>query len=155
MHSEQDSRSVSTSVRNGKLYYRDGEVVVSDEVEDKLKELISKPATRRLGVRTFHSIVAQQYEGISRTLVEKFLSSLSTYQHYRPEKPNVPQHRIFHNVADMVFIDFIDIQKDSSHNKRFEYVLTAVDGFSKKAWCFPVRGRDMEYQSNGWPRMSK
>ena len=38
-------------------------------------------------------------------------------------------------------LDLVDMQKNKSQNKNFNYILTVIDIFSKFAWAIPIKNK--------------
>src|SRR5438552_4083539 len=71
------------SVRNGKLYFDERLVIKSPLIRKTLENLQKSAVSRRLGIKSFYSQVAQRYEGISRIDVERYLRKDPKWQIWR------------------------------------------------------------------------
>ena len=48
---------------------------------------------------------------------------------------------IVSKIDDQWQADLVDMQKNKSQNKNFNYILTVIDIFSKFAWAIPIKIR--------------
>ena len=48
---------------------------------------------------------------------------------------------IVSKIDDQWQADLVDMQKNKSQNKNFNYILTVIDIFSKFAWAIPIKNK--------------
>lgn len=132
-------------VHEGNLYHNNRQVVAEDN--DKLRaEILQKlyddPATTCSGRDRFYPRVAENYLGITKSDVMKFLASQETYQlhkqvyHQRAVKPVIAL-----NPAKYLQVDLIDLSDTAYWNGNNRYIMTVIDVFSKRAWAVPMKTR--------------
>jgi len=92
--------------------------------------------------------VRQRYVGITRVDVENFYDNDETHQLHRRVFNRTKVVRplpVPHGSNVRWQQDLIDMGERSMHqNRRFRYVLTVVDVFSKHAWARPLRTKEAE-----------
>ena len=47
-----------------------------------------------------------------------------------------------------IFLDLIDYRNIMRHNSHFKYILCVIDGFSRFAWCRPLKSKRAEDSAN-------
>ena len=77
--------------------------------------------------------------GYSRKTVEEWLAKEKVYTLHKPIKHRFKTRRIL-----VSKIDLVDMQKFSSVNKKFNYILTVIDISSKFAWAIPIKKKTGE-----------
>lgn len=72
--------------------------------------------------------------------VKKTLLTSPTYTLHTPAKHNFPRTKWMSGGIDQIWqVDLIDMRKFKYQNSHYEYVLTCIDIFSKKAWAIPIK----------------
>ena len=98
-----------------------------------IKKFIDSPATTG-GRDRLHAHISEEYPGISRRDVERYLKEDSIQQQFKPLKKRVTTRPIVaKDRAKMAQIDLVDMQKLAGHNGGKRYFLSYLDLFSKYA----------------------
>ncbi len=72
--------------------------------------------------------------------VKKTLLTQPTYTLHTPARHSFPRTKWISGGIDQIWqVDLIDMRKFKFQNSHFEYVLTCIDVFSKKAWAVPIK----------------
>lgn len=59
---------------------------------------------------------------------------------HRPARKNFTRRRvILKGKGDLLQADIVEMTSHSVKNRKFKYILTVIDCFTKKAWCFPLK----------------
>ena len=124
-------RSKTLNVRKHKV-----ELIAPRDRDRILKEMYEDTNTSRNGRDSFYYKIIMKYINISRRYVMDWLQKQTNYQlHVSQPKEKIyrPDDTTFANQRMM--IDLIDLQNLSGYNSRREYILTAIDTFTKFAFC--------------------
>jgi len=71
---------------------------------------------------------------------KKTLLTQPTYTLHTPARHSFPRTKWISGGIDQIWqVDLIDMRKFKFQNSHFEYVLTCIDVFSKKAWAVPIK----------------
>ena len=72
--------------------------------------------------------------------VKNQLLAEPTYTLHTPLKKKFPRTPWLAGCIDHIWqIDLVDLKKIKYENSHFEYILTCIDIFSKKAWAYPIK----------------
>lgn len=72
--------------------------------------------------------------------VKKSLLTSPTYTLHTPIKKQFRRTKWMSGGIDDIWqVDLIDVRKIKYQNSHFEYILTCIDIFSKKAWAYPIK----------------
>jgi hypothetical protein len=135
------SNNQNWSVENNQLVYtNNGQkriVVPRENVLAKLIELYGDSKYIGVGLNGLYKKIAEEYIGVTRKQASEFLKREPLYQLTRPDihkinRPMRPQKKMqnFH-------IDLIDMNPYIGFNRQYRYILSCIDGFTKKVF---VRG---------------
>ena len=79
---------------------------------------------------------------LKKTNIKNSLLTLPTYTLHTPAKHKFPRTKwIAGGIDDIWQVDLIDLRKIKFQNRHFEYILTSIDVFSKKAWAIPIKNK--------------
>ena len=133
------------SVKDGELLHNNKVVVPRDgNVNEVLSQLFEDPLYKQTSVPRFHNRVSSKYEGISQSMIEKFLESQRTAQLFRkPVRTEVTPIKTLRPL-DQIQIDYVDLEKSTHANLGNRYLLNVIDHFSKMAFSYPCKSRDSD-----------
>ena len=78
----------------------------------------------------------------SRRNVEQWLSGQDTYTLHRPAVKKFRRRpTTVSGMNEQLQIDLVDVRKYVDHNDGMNYILTAIDVFSKRAWAIPIKNK--------------
>ena len=84
----------------------------------------------------------QKYYKISRAQAAKALRGVKSYSlHRETKKPHVRNCYFIYQLRQQVQADLIDVSALSDHNDGITFLLTAIDMFSKKLVCLPMKNK--------------
>lgn len=88
------------------------------------------------GVDQLHRAVQDETgENVKRENVEEFLTEQDAYSLYKPARVNFPRNRVFiPRPLNQFQADLCDMEALDEYNDGFNYLLTVIDVFSKKAY---------------------
>jgi transposase InsO family protein len=96
---------------------------------------------------------------VSRKDVKNFLAGQLTYTLHRQVRKHFPRNKTYAGFVDRQWqADLADMQKLSTHNDNYRYILTCVDVLSRFAWAIPVKSKqskDMRIAMKTLLRQSK
>lgn len=131
---------------NGELVNEEGKIIIRrDKINQTLTKLYKNPITSRNGIYSFFNIASSKYIGISRLDVKKFLQNQENYQIHKTynKKHIVNKPIITHRCGERLAIDLIILDKLGNVNSGYKYALTCIDAFTKYAWVFPLKTREL------------
>lgn len=89
--------------------------------------------------RLFQAVKAQ---GISRETVEKWLRGIDAFTIHRPKYKKFKRNKIVvTNIRDQYQADLNDMRYLADDNDGFNYILTVIDCFTRKAWAIPLKSK--------------
>ena len=72
----------------------------------------------------------------------KWLTQQNVYSLQKPIRHRFKKRRVIvSKIDDQWQADLVDMQKNKSQNKNFNYNLTVIDIFSKFAWAIPIKNK--------------
>lgn len=79
-------------------------------------------------------------KGLKKAEVKKQLLGQETYTLHTPLRKKFPRTQWLTSGIDHIWqIDLVDLKKFKYENSHYEYILTCIDIFSKKAWVYPIK----------------
>src|SRR5215469_1863315 len=90
------------------------------------------------GVRALEDGIKGRKPSIS--FIKEWLSNQNTYTIHKPLRKRFPRNRVMaFSIDDLWQADLVDMSDYAKYNKKFRYLLTVIDVFSKYAWVRPLR----------------
>ena len=130
-------------VNDGKLFYGPLEVVRDDEVADVLKAMYDDPLVGGVGRDKFYDKVKNQYLGITKEDVQKFLDNQESYQLNKPYVRNRTARPIMSKRPNQRWqMDIIILERFETKNNGYKNILTIVDTFTKFTWAKPLKSKE-------------
>lgn len=123
--------------------YRDKKQVIPYErTTDLLTRLWANPNYGGTGIQRFYDKVKSKFIGITKEMITKFLNNVEAYQiHKRVRRgatinPIIPKEpRVYYQ------IDLIDMSNFGHVNAGNNWILTAIDLFTKKAYAVGIKNK--------------
>ena len=82
--------------------------------------------------------------------IKLYLRKNETHSLHRPKRKKFPRRRIItYYPGQIIQSDLIDMQKYSTHNNGFNYILVVIDCFSKFLWCIALKNKTALETSTG------
>lgn len=139
---------ISKGLEDGKIEVQTEDnrlLVAKEDVNEALKKVYFDTKTGFTGTRRLYDAAIQQYAGITRADVGRFLTANSAHQQHRAKKTGVTIKPI---VAARAFsrwqVDLVDMSDKSRHNSGYHWILTCVDLFTKFAWVRAMKNKTAE-----------
>ena len=86
------------------------------------------------------SNIKSHYPNLTIKEIKKFLSSIYNYTIHRPtKKPKYHNPTYVYNIREQIQLDLLQISNISEFNERYNFILCAVDIFSRFAWARLLR----------------
>lgn len=132
---------------NGKLITKDGkQIVAKDDDQAILKSLYFDPKTGFMGTKRLYSIVQQEYSGITRNDVARFLKSVEVHQQTRaPQRMSTVKPIVAKRPYQHIQVDLADMSSYSGHNDNYKWIFVAIDLFTKKVWAYKMTKKDVDH----------
>ena len=97
---------------------------------------------------TLYSDLAQP--GAYTQKIKIYLRNNVTHSLHRSKRKKFPRRRIIsHFPGQIIQSDLIDMQKYSTKNNGFNFILVVIDCFSKFLWCVPMKNKSAKETSLG------
>jgi hypothetical protein len=81
----------------------------------------------------------QRHAGLSQAEAARQLSNIDSYtQHREFHKPKYRNPIFVYSLREMVQMDLFDVRHLSEHNDSVNYILSAIDCFSRYSWVVPL-----------------
>ena len=145
-------------LENGKLFYNKEnlhlQVVKKTEISDILSETYDNLKTGLGGIVVFYKYICSKYINIKRKEVSDFLKSKPLYQIVRRDKQRVNKPILAYNNNSIWGIDLIDMNYFIQHNRRYRYILTCVDVFSRHLWLEKLKKKEAEEYTQAMVRIT-
>ena len=82
--------------------------------------------------------------------IKLYLRKNVTHSLHRPKQENFSRRSIIsYYPGQIIQFDLIDMQKYSTNNNEFNYILVVIDCFSKYLWCVALKTRSAFETSTG------
>jgi len=108
--------------------------------EKRIKELYNNPKTGLKGLKAFAKEQNLPYEAVKETL--KYEPS---YQMNQQVVKNFPTRRVYISGPHIQYAaDLADVSNDSDENDNIKFLLVVLDGFTKKAFVYPLKNKTAE-----------
>lgn len=93
---------------------------------------------------------------ITRKDVKNWLSSQLTYTLHKKARRRFKRNPVVaENINENFQADLVDLKEFSKSNNNFNYILTVIDVFSKKAWAVPVKSKTASEVTEAMERILK
>ena len=137
------------SIQNNELTYtNDGHkrvVVPVEEIQNKLNQLYTFSNNYiGVGLRGFYAKIAELYIGITRKQASEFLKREPLYQLTAPDNHKINKPLRPKAVMENLHVDLVDMNHYIGFNNQFRYILSCIDGFSKKIFVRAMRRKTLE-----------
>jgi hypothetical protein len=135
------SKKFAEVQKRGTDYFLNGKRIIPVEDQSEfLREYYDDPSKGFCGRDRFYAKIAQEYAGISRQDIAKWLSNLETHQiHQSTVNMKISRPVVLHAegtwAIDLTWLKEVDVDSLTTVEKDSQVVLTIVDCFSKYAWA--------------------
>lgn len=110
--------------------------------EDILKTVYYDPANAASFSSASALHAAVKHKGISHSDVKQWLSKQATYTLHKSRRKTFQRNPVVvTNIDQQWQADLVDMQKFSSQNRGYKYLVTVIDIFSKYAFAIPVKNK--------------
>jgi transposase InsO family protein len=126
--------------KGDEFFIGDKKVIPVEDHPEFLKGFYDNPETSFQGRDRMFAKIAQDYVGISRRDIAKFLSNLETHQiHQEAVDVKISRPVVLRKegtwAIDLTWLKEVDVESLTTVEKESQVVLTIVDCFSKYAWA--------------------
>lgn len=96
-----------------------------------------------LGFSGVNAIYHYLNKRLSREKIERYLRKWDSFTKFRqPKEPKQFNPIYCFYPRQLICVDLFSFHNQAQTNDGFAYILSAVDGFTKKAWCVPIKRKD-------------
>jgi transposase InsO family protein len=114
--------------------------VREEEIDNVLQALYDDPATSKNGTNSLYDLVKSRFVGISQRACAEFLRNQEAHQLLLVPRKHKTVHSIVPaKVLQHMQVDLVDVSALAPQNKRWTFLLTAIDLFSKYAFVVPLK----------------
>src|SRR5690349_10062842 len=97
------------------------------------------------GVQNLFRQAVEKYPSLTVDQVKEYLAKQLPYTLHFPRREKFTRNKIIvHKTGEQWEADLVDMSMFSSQNRRFNYILTVIDCFSKRAFAQPVKSKSAE-----------
>lgn len=125
------------------LFFGNKICIPQEEVKSALEATSKNPMWSTSSVTRFWKRLNNDFAGITLPNVEKFMSTKRTVQILKKESPLEVTPIITTAPKQQFQADFVNLEKFSWANLGYGQLLTVIDHFSKFAFVFPMKSRDL------------
>jgi hypothetical protein len=132
------------NIHDGMLFYKKNkillEVVANDDVERKTSVMIEIHEKGHFGRDRMFSYISEKYYGITKLDIEDFCKSCLSCKMHEPLKRTDPLKPIETEfVRQRYQVDLVDLSKFADMNDGYNYLMNAIDCFSKYGFSIPLK----------------
>jgi len=133
-------------VENNKLIYKplNLEVIPNDKRDETLKNFYDNLKAIGAGKTSFYKKISSNYLNINRAYCEEFISKQPIYQMNTEHKHIVNKPILASACGERVAVDLVSVENIAEYNDNYNYILTAIDYFSRKVWARPLKNKESE-----------
>ena len=133
-------------VENNKLIYKplNLEVIPNDKRDETLKNFYNNLKAIGAGKTSFYKKISSNYLNINRAYCEEFISKQPIYQMNTEHKHIVNKPILASACGERVAVDLVSVENIAEYNDNYNYILTAIDYFSRKVWARPLKNKESE-----------
>jgi hypothetical protein len=130
---------INLTKKGDEFFISDKKIIPVEDHSEFLKGFYDNPETSFQGCNRIFAKIAQDYVGISRRDIAKFLSNLETHQiHQKAVDVKISCPVVLRKegtwAIDLTWLKEVDVESLTTVEKESQVVLTIVDCFSKYAW---------------------
>src|SRR5271163_2992165 len=127
------------------IYIYGKQVIFYEQISKLLTNLWLNPLYGGTGIQRFYDKIKEKYFSITKQEVIKFLNNLEPYQlHKRVIKAKTVYLILPKGSQQYYQIDLIDMQKYNTKNSNYNWILTIIDLFTKKAYATKLKNKEGE-----------
>ena len=135
---------------NNELTYQPtGQIVASPASREIIVQKIYNEWGLGSGINNLYEKVSRRYLNITRAFVSDFLKRQSTYQLSTSQKKQTNKKIYSSGINKIFYVDLIDLNPLVKSNKKYRYILTGVDSFSKFVFMVKLKAKDAKTLVDG------
>ena len=138
-------------LRDNKIYFTplNLEVVPNDNKQQVLKDFYDDFKAIANGKTAFYKKIIDKYLNIKRKDVSEFLGKQPAYQLNTDYKHIVNKPILASSCGERLAVDLVDMQKYNDNNEGYNFILTAIDYFSRKVWAKALKDKKSQTVRDG------
>ena len=135
---------------NNELTYQPtGQIVASPASRENIVQQIYDEYGLGSGINNLYEKISRRYLNITRAFVSDFLKRQSTYQLSTSQKKQTNKKIYSSGINKIFYVDLIDLNPLVKSNKKYRYILTGVDAFSKFVFMVKLKSKDAKTLVDG------
>ncbi len=95
-------------------------------------------------ISTLLKILKENKVDVKKAVVDKVLKAYSVYQLHKKKQKKYKGHLVAYRENHIWQMDLLDMQKYSSVNKGYKYILLVIDIFTRKALATPLKSKSTD-----------
>lgn len=138
-------------IKDNKIYFKplNLEVIPNDKKEETLKNFYDEFNAIGNGKINFYKKITDHYINIKRKDTDEFINKQSIYQINKDSRHIVNKPILASTCGERLACDLVDVSNLEEFNKHNNYILTAIDYFSRKVWARPLKNKEAETIRDG------
>ena len=133
-------------LKNNKIYFTplNLEVIPNNKKQETLKHFYDSNQAIGNGKINFYKKIIDRYLNIKRKDTDEFINRQPIYQINKEARHIVNKPIMAKACGERVAVDLVSVDNLEEFNKRNNYILTAIDYFSRKVWARPLKNKEAE-----------
>jgi hypothetical protein len=128
--------------KDGIVYLPTQQVVVPSDLKTKFIQQIYKEFGLGSGVDSLYEKVSRRYLGITRADIKDFLRNQESYQLGFPIQKQTQKKVFVSGVNKVWYADLIDLNPFIKSNKKYRYILSITDGYSRFVMLYRLKHKE-------------
>ena len=106
------------------------------------------------GPKKLHEVLKQNGYQVSISKIQKWLQNVYTYTLFKPKKYHFKRNRVVTTGIDHMWdVDLADVTNIRQHNDGYNFLLVAIDVFSRYLWISPIKTKNKNDVKEGFLRI--
>jgi hypothetical protein len=124
-------------------------VILNNKKEETLRNFYDGYQSIGNGKINFYKKIIDRYLNIKRKDTDEFINKQPIYQINKEARHIVNKPIMASSCGERLAVDLVDVSNLEEFNKHNNYILTAIDYFSRKVWARPLKNKEAETVRKG------
>jgi hypothetical protein len=138
-------------IRNNKIFFTplNLEVIPNNKKQETLKYFYDSLQSIGNGKVNFYKKIIDKYLNIKRKDTDAFIDKQAVHQINTESKHIINKPILASSCGERVAVDLVSVDNLEEFNKHNNFILTAIDYFSRKVWARPLKNKESETVRKG------
>ena len=118
------------------------EVIPNSKREETIQKFYNEFKSLGTGKVGLYKKISSNYININRQYCSEFLVKQPTYQINTETRHVVNKPILASACGERLAIDLVSVENIAKYNHNYNYILTAIDYFSRKVWARPLKNKE-------------